>query len=75
MAAAACGSLTNPVNGSVTVTNGGFYPSTAFYACNTGYVISDSTFATNQCVASGVTAAWTTQQNATCTRRFYKALR
>jgi hypothetical protein len=59
------------------MTNGGIFPSTAIYRCNTGYVLTDSNLGTNQCVADtsiyledppGMAhAKWNTQANATCT--------
>jgi len=63
--------LTNPTNGKVTVTNGGYYPSTAIYTCNAGYALADTGLQTNQCTpgtgANSATAAWNTQAAATCT--------
>jgi hypothetical protein len=50
-AAVMCDALTAPVNGSVSVANGGLYPSTATYTCDAGYSISSS--ATRTCGPDG----------------------
>ena len=50
-AAVMCDALTAPANGSVSVANGGVYPSTATYACDAGYSISPS--ATRTCGTDG----------------------
>jgi hypothetical protein len=50
-AAVVCDALTAPANGSVSVANGGVYPSTATYTCDAGYSISPS--ATRTCGTDG----------------------
>eukprot|EP01116_Phalansterium_solitarium_P016435 TRINITY_DN3820_c0_g3_i1.p1 TRINITY_DN3820_c0_g3~~TRINITY_DN3820_c0_g3_i1.p1 ORF type:complete len:3104 (-),score=266.35 TRINITY_DN3820_c0_g3_i1:242-9553(-) len=44
--ALACDSLVLPPGARATLTNGGYYPSTATYSCNSGYTLSGSTMAT-----------------------------
>jgi hypothetical protein len=57
-----CGSLTDPVNGAVTVTNTTFN-STATYSCNGGYnLVGDTT--TRTCLAS---ASWSGSKPSCCT--------
>jgi hypothetical protein len=50
-AAVTCDALTAPTNGSVSVNNGGLYPSTATYACDAGYSITPN--ATRTCGTDG----------------------
>ncbi len=71
VAAAKCSpDLPDPANGNVTVTNGGYYPSTAIYTCNTSYVLTDSSLATNQCkpgTEDPTKAYWNEQAPPACT--------
>jgi hypothetical protein len=50
----ACDSLSAPSNGAVSTTNGGLYPSTATYTCNTGFAAITSV--TRSCNADGTWA-------------------
>jgi hypothetical protein len=50
-AAVMCDALTAPTNGSVSIANGGVYPSTATYTCDAGYSISPG--ATRTCGTDG----------------------
>jgi hypothetical protein len=58
LAAVSCGTVNPLVNGVVTYTNNGNYPSSAVYSCQTGFVLSFSENAVRTCVVKGTTTRW-----------------
>jgi hypothetical protein len=66
-----CAAVTAPEHGSVSVTNNGFYPSTATYTCDDGYALnpSDPSLAvtTRTCGAQADGVAWSSAVAPTCT--------
>ncbi len=59
--AVSCPALSAPLHGSVAVSNGGAFPSTATYACSPGYALSPASPATRTCLATGTTTSWEAQ--------------
>jgi hypothetical protein len=57
-AAMACPVVDPPVNGAVSVSNGGVFPSTASYSCSRGFVMNPSAPAVRTCTALGTTTSW-----------------
>ena len=53
-----CPSISNPLNGVVSMSNSGYYPSTATYTCNSGYALSNSSYGSIGCQATGSLTFW-----------------
>ena len=51
-----CGNLTHPANGQVNHTAGTTFEQTAFYTCNTGYILVGGS--TRTCQATGASGIW-----------------
>ena len=63
-----CGSLPHPVNGRVNHNAGTTFGRTAFYTCNTGYILVGGS--TRTCQATGATGMWSGSAP-TCQRMLY----